>query len=172
MGEDFLKQSQIDYFKMNKPKKDHIQFIQFVFALYLLALLYLVFVLDRVEHSEYQYNLVLFDEIKRYIKYRNIVGNRLFITNIAGNIVGFIPFGLMLPFMSNKYANLFFVTLLSFEFSLFIELTQLIFRIGSFDVDDLLLNTCGGFIGCMIYYMTRHLRRKRHGHKKKSFFYR
>lgn len=166
MVEDFLRQSQIDYFKMKKHKKYHIRFIRFAFVLYLLALLYLVFVLDRVEHSEYQYNLVLFDEIKRYIKYRNILGNQLFITNIAGNIVGFIPFGLMLPFLSNKYANCFFVTLLSFEFSLFIELTQLLLRIGSFDVDDLLLNTCGGFIGCMIYYITRHFRRKWYGHKK------
>lgn len=150
-----------------KRKKNNVYIlIKVLFVLYLLALLYLVFGLDRVEHSDYQYNLVLFDEIKRYFRYRDIVGNRIFILNILGNVVGFIPFGWMVPYISRKYANGFFVVLLSFEFSLFIELTQLIFRIGSFDVDDLLLNTLGGCIGYILFYLMKKLRRSRRGHKK------
>jgi glycopeptide antibiotics resistance protein len=39
------------------------------------------------------------------------------------------------------------VTIASFCLSLTFELLQLFFRLGSFDVDDLLLNTAGGMIG-------------------------
>ena len=37
--------------------------------------------------------------------------------------------------------------LYSFELSLLVELLQLVFKVGSFDVDDLLLNTIGGLLG-------------------------
>jgi glycopeptide antibiotics resistance protein len=39
------------------------------------------------------------------------------------------------------------VTLATFFLSLTFELIQLIFEFGSFDVDDLILNTIGGIIG-------------------------
>lgn len=39
----------------------------------------------------------------------------------------------------------------SFELSLLVELLQLVFRVGSFDVDDLLLNTLGGMAGYGLY---------------------
>jgi glycopeptide antibiotics resistance protein len=32
-----------------------------------------------------------------------------------------------------------------------VEVTQLVTRVGSFDVDDLLLNTIGGILGYLIY---------------------
>ena len=38
-----------------------------------------------------------------------------------------------------------------FELSLLLELLQLVFRVGSFDVDDLLLNTLGGMAGYGLY---------------------
>ena len=46
----------------------------------------------------------------------------------------------------------FHTVLFSCEFSLLVELTQLIARTGSFDVDDLILNTFGGLIGYILYY--------------------
>ena len=41
--------------------------------------------------------------------------------------------------------------LYSFELSLLVELLQLVFKVGSFDVDDLLLNTIGGLLGYLVY---------------------
>ena len=35
--------------------------------------------------------------------------------------------------------------------SLLVELLQLVFKVGSFDVDDLLLNTIGGLLGYLVY---------------------
>ncbi len=126
-----------------------------LFVLYLVVLLFLVFGADRMASSGYNYNLVLFSEIKRFIKYRHIVGYKAFLANVVGNFVVFIPFGFLLPTLTRYKYNFIFLTLLSFEFSLIIELTQLFTRLGSFDVDDLLLNTLGGSAGYILYKISR-----------------
>ena len=48
------------------------------------------------------------------------------------------------------------------------ELTQLIFKIGSFDVDDILLNTTGSILGYLAYWKVQKIRvrRKIHGRNK------
>ena len=58
------------------------------------------------------------------------------------------------------------VTLVCFECSLVIEVIQLTFKIGSFDVDDLLLNTVGGILGCITYYVWMAVWRRIHVQKK------
>jgi glycopeptide antibiotics resistance protein len=47
------------------------------------------------------------------------------------------------------------VLLAALVLSLIFEVTQLIFVLGSFDVDDLLLNTIGAGIGYYIYWIDR-----------------
>jgi glycopeptide antibiotics resistance protein len=71
------------------------------------------------------------------------------IVNLAGNIIGFMPFGFILPLLAKKFQKLGIVTLATFCLSLTFELLQLIFEFGSFDVDDLILNTGGGILGYM-----------------------
>ena len=44
-----------------------------------------------------------------------------------------------------------------------IEVTQLLTRVGSFDVDDIILNTLGGVLGNGIFSACNHLRRKYFG---------
>lgn len=123
-----------------------------LFALYLIFLLFLVFGMDRMESNEYHYNLVLFSEIKRFINYRGVLGYHVFLANVVGNFVVFMPFGFLLPVLSKKYKYSFIlIALLSFELSLAIEVVQLFTRLGSFDVDDLLLNTLGGSAGYICY---------------------
>ena len=53
--------------------------------------------------------------------------------------------------MTEKTRGLIKVVLGSFLFSLIIESCQYIFKVGVFDVDDLLLNTIGRLIGYIIY---------------------
>ncbi|WP_309484822.1 VanZ family protein [Bacillus aquiflavi] len=69
------------------------------------------------------------------------------IENIVGNVIGFAPFGLMLPLLSKKFRRLKVVLLATFCLSLTFEIVQLVFHFGSFDVDDLILNTLGGVLG-------------------------
>ena len=54
------------------------------------------------------------------------------------------------------------VVLFSLLFSLCIEAVQLVTRRGSFDVDDLMLNTLGGFLGYLLFLLMAGMRMRRH----------
>ena len=92
----------------------------------------------------------------------------LFLINVVGNVVVFLPFGMFLPQLFPKCKNVLLTILLSLEFSFVIEVIQLISRVGSFDVDDLLLNTIGGLCGYILYGAGSFLRRKKSAGKEKS----
>ena len=134
------------------------------FTMYIIVLFYFMFFSERygrtIYHGDYNYNLEPFKEIKRFWNYREQLGLESVVLNLFGNVVGFIPFGIMLPFFSAGRKNFFLVTLLTFEFSLLIEITQLFTKAGSFDVDDLILNTLGGSLGYVIYHILRYLKKR------------
>ena len=140
----------------NKKKSNGIWWV--CFLAYLLLLAYLLFYasfLGREEHQEYRYNLTLFQEIGRYYYLGRRTGSwYLFFWNVIGNICVFVPFGVFLPKLFAKCKNIFLTVLFSFEMSLCVEIVQLVTKVGSFDVDDLLLNTLGGLLGflCIIVY--------------------
>ncbi len=70
------------------------------------------------------------------------------LSNLVGNIIAFIPFGIFLVLLFPKKGMSFkSVLFLSFCLSLSLECLQIIFTIGNFDVDDLILNTTGGLLG-------------------------
>ncbi len=122
---------------------------------------------DRMEvREEYHYNLVLFREIKRFFIYREQLGMKAFFLNIVGNAVGFMPFGFFLPVVSRRSRKWYNTVLFSFTFSLAIEVTQLVLKVGSFDVDDILLNTIGGALGFVSYRIVQNYRRRRMNGKK------
>lgn len=138
---------------MKKNRHRKLGFVLFV--LYLVLLTYFLFFAEEMGRNpdvrEYSYNLTLFKEIRRFIVYRNVLGYRAVVLNIAGNMVAFMPFGFFLPEIWDQVNHWYTTTLLGFVFSLCIETTQLIFRVGSFDVDDLLLNTIGAFAGYLAF---------------------
>ena len=140
---------------MAANKKDNKFAMWVCFIAYLLLLGYAVFFssgFGREEHADYRYNLTLFQEIGRYYGVGVRSGSwTLFLWNVVGNVCVFIPFGIFLPRLFKRCRNVFFVTLLSLELSLVVEVIQLVTRVGSFDVDDLLLNTIGGMLGYLIY---------------------
>ena len=72
--------------------------------------------------------------------------------NLFGNIAIFMPYGMFLLFMSkNPRMSFIGVFAMSLGFSLSLECLQLIFSIGSFDVDDLILNVSGGLLGYGVF---------------------
>lgn len=111
-------------------------------------------------HSEYRYNLKLFDTILLYVKYKNLVGMKAVILNLLGNVAAFMPFGFFIPILRKKPAGALLVVCLSFDLSLLIEIMQLIFKVGTFDVDDLFLNTLGGLAGYLCLKLLQRLNRK------------
>ncbi|MBQ6843564.1 MAG: VanZ family protein [Agathobacter sp.] len=139
----------------NKKKRNLLKWV--CFLAYLLFLGYLLFYssgFDRVEHEEYRYNITMFQEIMRYYNLGMRTGNwTLFVMNVIGNIVVFMPIGMFLPSLFSRCRNIFFTTILTLEISLCVELVQLLTKVGSFDVDDLLLNTIGGICGYIVYML-------------------
>ena len=121
-----------------------------LFLIYLAGLCYFLFFAEnygRIFGQEnYRYNLIPFKEIERFWNYREELGIYSFF-NLAGNILGFMPAGFFIPMLWEERKGFWFTTCVAFEMTLLLELLQLIFRVGSFDVDDLILNTLGGILG-------------------------
>jgi glycopeptide antibiotics resistance protein len=117
-------------------------------------------------YDEYHWrsnNFVPFKTINFYLFLADINLN-IRIENLAGNIIGFMPFGFILPLLARKFQKLSTVTLATFCLSLTFELLQLIFEFGSFDVDDLILNTIGGILGYLpirLVILFTHLKKKK-----------
>ena len=81
---------------------------------------------------------------------------RFWIKNLFGNLLVLTPICCMLPMLWRKFNSLWKVVLFGFLLSLSIEFMQYlsgyIGNIGrAFDVDDILLNTLGTFIGFLIF---------------------
>ncbi len=117
--------------------------------------------------DEYSYNLIPFKEIIRFIKYRKQLGTVAVLTNIGGNIVGFMPFGFILPILSPKTRGIFRILILTFDLSLCIEMIQLVSKVGCCDVDDMILNTLGGVLGYIAFYIFNAVRRSFFGKRFK-----
>lgn len=128
-----------------------------LFFIYLLVLIYFLFFSDRYGRTagtgEYRYNLVPFHEIKRYILYADMFTAEQLAVNILGNAGAFLPFGFFVPITLEGYKSFLKVTFISMVFSACVESVQLITRVGSFDVDDIILNTVGGALGFVLYYI-------------------
>ena len=134
-----------------------------LFLLYVVFLIYSLFLAEWYGRTgiseEYRYNLELFREIKRFIIYREQLGAFAVFANLAGNILIFVPYGFFISVASRERG--FFKTLFfSMGLSLCVEIIQLFTRVGSFDVDDILLNTIGGVLGYIIFLICNGIRRK------------
>lgn len=73
-----------------------------------------------------------------------------FLINIMGNIIMFLPWGFSLPFLWEKFRSLPKMAVLSLILPVCIETAQ-IFVGRTVDVDDVILNFLGGFLGAWIY---------------------
>ena len=149
---------------MTPRRKKHIQRVSGgLFFLYLAVLIYFLFFADeygRTPSVEMRYNLVPFVEIRRFLVYRKTLGFRAVFLNVYGNIIGFLPFGFFLPAMHQYFRRVYRTVSVSFLFSCGIELTQLVTRRGSCDVDDVILNTLGGLLGYLLFALSRRLARR------------
>lgn len=142
-------------------------FCWILFGVYLILLCYFLFFAEIMGRTylgrTYHYNLIPFREIGRFLKYREALGFTAVFLNLAGNVFVFVPYGMLLPLLAHRCRRFWYVVLLGFDFSLLVEVIQLISKVGSFDVDDLLLNTIGGAIGYLCFvlanaFRNRHLR--------------
>ncbi|GGM18528.1 hypothetical protein GCM10011351_00350 [Paraliobacillus quinghaiensis] len=69
--------------------------------------------------------------------------------NTIGNVLMFIPFGVLLPVNFKFYKRLPQIIIATIILSSSIELTQYLTNLGIFDIDTILLNLIGSLIGFM-----------------------
>lgn len=135
-----------------------------LFLMYLCLLAYFMFFSESFGRTDtdrgYAYNLVPLKEITRYFRYYRTLGMPLFLINIVGNMVAFMPFGFFLPIISRGSRKWYNTVSFGLIFSLILETLQLIFKVGSFDVDDMLLNTVGAGLGFLVYRTVQRTRVK------------
>ncbi len=82
--------------------------------------------------------------------------------NIVGNTVPFIPLGFLMPMVYHKVNSFAKILIIGISSVLFIELFQLFTRLGSFDVDDIMLNIMGILSGYfMVWFIKGLLKVKR-----------
>lgn len=133
----------LTYLLKNKQKMNvGNEIMMLTFIVYILCLFQIVTSQD--VSGVHGINLTLFKELTRYQ-----FGSRLFIRNILGNILMFVPFGFFTSYYLklDKKRIIFYLALVV---SVVIELIQL--KIGrAFDVDDIILNMVGSLLGYFLY---------------------
>lgn len=140
--------------------------------IYIFLLIYFLFLAEWYGREpggyvEPRYNLVPFLEIKRFWRHRSVLGAKIVFLNLFGNVIGFIPLGFLLPIVSSGLKKSGIVIWLGFTISVIVECLQLILRVGSCDIDDVILNTLGTVIGYFGYRICDAIRRRLYGKKTK-----
>lgn len=158
---------------MNAGNKKNIRLVgRILFVVYILLLIYFLFFAEWYGRTsevyvEPQYNLIPFLEIRRFWIYREQIGIWNVFLNLAGNVIGFIPFGFILPIMSPNLQKGGLVVFFGMMMSIMVEAMQLLGKVGSCDVDDVILNTVGAFLGYICFIICNRIRRRYYGKSKK-----
>lgn len=135
-----------------------------IFIIYLIALMTLLFMPSSFRYyNTWQSQIPLFSQenlqsnlnivpFKTIFSYSERLGNHsinlsIVITNLLGNLVAFAPFGFFVPLlMKDKIKNIGMFFFMVIGIVLIVEVLQFFLRVGSADIDDLILNTLGAII--------------------------
>ncbi len=115
---------------------------------------------QRFQQAIIEFNLVPFKTIFHYMISFNRLNMNVWFFNLFGNVIAFIPFGLLLPYITKKLNNMWRIIVLTVLLSFFIELMQIVYGVGVFDIDDIILNTVGGTVGYIIKQLISNIHMK------------
>jgi glycopeptide antibiotics resistance protein len=138
----------------NRRKQIETAVVYGVFTFYLVFLFKLLFLSRVSSHNTADtgnsVNLIPLRSITDYLITNSEKVRRFAFSNVIGNILIFVPLGGYLSLFRNKkkaISNLLAIAIVS----LLTEIIQGFTHIGTADIDDLILNTLGGFIGILGY---------------------
>lgn len=130
---------------MSKEKKNTLTIA--LFMIYVLALIWIILL-------KLQFSFAELDRVRSInlipLQGSVIINGIVSLNEIFDNIIVFIPFGIYINMLKNKWSFIQKV-LPIISVSLTFEVLQFIFAIGRTDITDLLGNTLGGIIGIIIY---------------------
>lgn len=150
------------YMISNKNLKNKI--ILFVFCVYILCIILLTILPPRhfqpdnfrIDWSSIKsiinssVNLIPFATISRYLR---IISWNVAINNLIGNVLLFLPFGILLPSIWEKMRKWSIIAITTLLISVTIEVMQL-FLGRRTDIDDVILNVSGAMLGYIMYSMS------------------
>ena len=127
--------------------KNHLKFCFYKEIFVLLFILYVMCLFEIVTLQDQNYGLSNYIPFKEIFRYE--VGSSLFVKNIIGNVLLFLPYGYFASeYIKSKKA--WPICILTTLVTITIEFVQL--NIGrTFDIDDVILNTLGGLLGYLLY---------------------
>jgi len=145
--------------------------IWFLFILYLLVLVNVIILKNgnALMMAEYRTDISLSQKISsiNFIPFKTIIyylkGNqsvRIAMENLLGNIFAFSPLGFLLPLLFKNCKRITNTFLISTGISFFIEIIQLIFNLGSCDIDDIILNALGSLLGFGLYFLFKYFTKR------------
>ncbi|NEW07517.1 hypothetical protein GK047_16040 [Paenibacillus sp. SYP-B3998] len=124
------------------------------FVGYTCCLLYWMFIgFGRGIHRDasFSYNLIPLRTIGLYLFHMDAFPWRVWVINLFGNMGVFMPFGICMPYLFRPAAR-YKIFILLFGCPLVgLEGLQMLLRVGSFDVDDLILNGLGASAAYAFY---------------------
>lgn len=139
---------------MNKKKK---LILTIIFAVYCMGVMYLTLLksigstsaMNYAEYLRANSNLIPFFSFYVFITtpFKSSIVIKQFVINLVGNLLLFLPWGLLLPIIINKcrgFKRFFIFTSLVI---VVIELLQLFLMLGSCDIEDYLMNMIGALVG-------------------------
>ena len=134
------------------------KFYKSIFYLYLACLLFILF-----NRSRYVPGIPYWEQVQRYLNltpfktislYWRLLEDpvrplltRLAIYNLAGNILLFLPMGMLIPAIWSRLRKFYKTLLLAALLVIAAEILQVLILAGSCDVDDLILNLLGTAMG-------------------------
>lgn len=140
--------------KNQRPEKSFRKIIYSSLCIFYMACLVYIFFFARrrwVPLPIREINIVPFRDKIGYLHDHNGNADLEFYKDLVGNILLFIPFPFLIYYVSGT-RSFKKVLLLSASVSVIVEAIQYIFRIGVADIDDLVLNVMGAFLGLSIMY--------------------
>jgi glycopeptide antibiotics resistance protein len=114
---------------------------------------------SRPPGSERSFNLIPFASISQYLSSGSSDVRRFAFGNIAGNVLLFIPLGAGLSVLTKSTVAR--TMLIVASASVAVEILQDVFALGASDIDDVILNCLGGFIGTQLFLLLKVILRDR-----------
>ena len=86
-------------------------------------------------------------------------GDKSVLGDLVLNTILFVPYGIILPILINNRKKLYYCLVLGSVISGVIEIIQYIYKLGFFEVDDIICNTIGIWIGYSIIMLHKKLKK-------------
>lgn len=141
-------------------KRERLHILMYINLLVIIYFTFSPLLLDLNEVFNCRINLIPFVYLLDY----DVRAHMIY--NVFGNIMMFVPTGIVLPVLYKRLDNFFKVAGTGLLISLAIEILQLPFADRTSDVDDLILNTLGVVIGYVLFVIMRYA--KKPGKRKAS----